>query len=263
MLKTILALGAVGAADAMSFGARLEQRIESHANANVCDNWDGVDGFAVVGYDLDGEELVGDSRGNITHSRNLRGGGRGSTAMTRGGGRGLAPQGRGGNGYGMQPRGGFGQGAMGYPFPQGTQVPPWLRGGFGVHAPNEQLHVMPLVPQNSGNTGIFTSAVTSIEFIARPQKPFRGERLISSVAPSSAAVAIPVSSGIFVGVDLQQVEAGNIPLATWAATAFGVRLAMVDALPGIEIRMPCTLVGTMTAGDTIAVALTVLGRVLA
>jgi len=254
MLKTILALGAVGAADAMSFGTRLEQRIEAHANANVCDNR-----FAVVGYDLDGEEIVGDSRGNLVHSRNLRGGG--GHAMQRGGGHGMQ---RGGDHGGMQRGGGYGQqGGMGYPFPQGTQVPPWLRGGFGVHAPNEQLHVMPLVPQNSGNTGIFTNAVTSIEFIARPQKPFRGERLISSVAPSSAATAVPVSSGIFVGVDLQQVEAGNIPLATWAATAFGVRLAMVDALPGIEIRMPCTLVGTMTAGDTIAVALTVLGRVLA
>jgi hypothetical protein len=221
---------------------------------------DDVDGeFDVVGYTDQGEPVMvgrgaAASRGRPGASRSMQrgGGGRNSQALAMGrgasAGRNLAQQ-----------RGGMG----GYPFPSGTQVPPWLKGGFGVHGPSEQLHVMPLVPQT--NNGIFTATITSIEFIARPQKPFRGERLITSTVNSgtTAAGTSAQSTGIFVGVDLQQVEAGNIPVSTWAATAFGVRLAMVDALPGIEIRIPCVLVGTLTSPDTVAISFTVLGRVLA
>ena len=128
------------------------------------------------------------------------------------------------------------------------------------------LHVMPLVPDV--NNGVFSSAVGSsaiITYIARPQKPFRGERIITSISFfGPTATAQPQSTGIFVGVDLQQVEAGNIPLSTWAASAFGVRLAMVDAEPGIEIQIPVVLVGaTLLTTDTITVSVTILGRVLA
>jgi hypothetical protein len=149
--------------------------------------------------------------------------------------------------------------------PQGIQSPPWWKGTSGVNQPNEMLHVMPLVPDT--NNGVFTAAFTAatITFISRPQKPFRGERIITAITDfGPTATGQPQSTGILVGVDLQQVEAGNIPLSVWAATAFGVRLAMVDAEPGIEIRIPTVLVGAaLLTTDTVTVAITILGRVLA
>jgi hypothetical protein len=221
-------------------------------------SWD-VDGeeFDVVGYDHDGSPLLG-ATGRSSRGGFGRGGG---GAGSRGAQRGPGATGRGGAGGsrgGLQPRGG-----ASFPgLPAGVHAPPWMNGAWGVNPPNEMLHVMPLVPDLNG--GVFTAAFTAIEYIARPQKPFRGERLITTVTRAGAAGSLPVSTGIFVGVDLQQVESGNIPIETWLATAFGVRLAMVDALPGIEIRVPVIIAGAaITSTDTVTVTITVLGRVLA
>lgn len=228
-------------------------------------SWD-LDGeeFDVVGYADDGSPLLGAT------GRSRGGAGRGQGAFgrtahggqSRGAQRGHAPtasRGFGSRGQGFQ--------GMSHPgafpgLPSGVQAPPWMNGAWGVNPPNEMLHVMPLVAQTNG--GVFTAAITAVEFIARPQKPFRGERLITTVTRAGAAGALPVSTGIFVGVDLQQVESGDIPIETWLATAFGVRLAMVDALPGIEIRVPVIITGAaITSTDTVTVTITVLGRVLA
>jgi hypothetical protein len=214
---------------------------------------DGVE-FDVVGHDEYGPVLgaTGRSRGGYG-----RGGGAPHGASSRGAQRGHGATGRGaGGGRGFQHPGTFPG------LPAGVQAPSWMNGAWGVNPPNEMLHVMPLVPQLNG--GVFSSTVSAIEFIARPQKPFRGERLITTVTRAGAAGSLPVSTGIFVGVDLQQVESGDIPIETWLATAFGVRLAMVDALPGIEIRIPVTIAGAaITSTDTVTVTVTVLGRVLA
>jgi hypothetical protein len=221
-------------------------------------SWD-VDGeeFDVVGYDHDGSPLLG-ATGRTSRGGFGRGGG---GSGSRGAQRGPGATGRGGAGQ----RGGMQQsrGGAGFPgLPAGVHAPPWMNGAWGVNPPNEMLHVMPLVPDLNG--GVFTAAFTAIEYIARPQKPFRGERLITTVTRAGAAGSLPVSTGIFVGVDLQQVESGNIPIETWLATAFGVRLAMVDALPGIEIRVPVIIAGAaITSTDTVTVTITVLGRVLA
>lgn len=231
-------------------------RVDRAVNANVCDSWD-LDGeeFDVVGYDDNGGPLLGAtgrSRGGAQRGGFGRGGGQHSSS--RSAQRGHAATGRGGS---MQ------RGGQGFPgLPQGVHAPSWMNGAWGVNPPNEMLHVMPLVADTNG--GVFTSAISAVEFIARPQKPFRGERLITTVTRAGAAGALPVSTGIFVGVDLQQVESGNIPIETWLATAFGVRLAMVDALPGIEIRVPVIIAGAaITSTDTVTVTVTVLGRVLA
>lgn len=152
-----------------------------------------------------------------------------------------------------------GHGAPGHP----GQRLSWQHSKHGNHVPDEHLHPLPLNPDV--NNGVFAAAFPNINYISRPQKPFRGERLLALVVRSGASAAgiFPQSEGIFVGVDLQQAQAGNIPIEFWVANAFGVRLYMIDANPGIEIRMPVTLTGTLLTTDTITCAIMVLGRVLA
>lgn len=152
-----------------------------------------------------------------------------------------------------------GGGAPGHP----GQRLDWQHSKHGNHVPDEKLHPMPLNPDT--NNGVFTAAVTLITYVARPQKPFRGERLLTIVTRSgaSAAAAIPISEGIFVGVDLQQVQAGNIPIEFWVVNAFGVRLYMVDANPGIEVRMPVVLTSALAGADTLTALIMILGRALA
>ena len=261
-LSIMTALMAVGSLAADNVASRELARVDRAVNANVCDNYDDVDGeFDVVGIDEETGLPVLGARGG------RGGGGRGGQhRFSQGGGRGQPSRGTGvhrgaGGGHpGARP----GRGGGGFPgLPPSAHAPSWMTGAWGVNPPNEMLHVLPLIPQS--NAGIFTVTVTSIQYLTRPQKPFRGERLLSTTTNTGASapgVSIQ-STAIFVGVDLQQVESGNIPIATWAATAFGVRLAMVDALPGIEISIPCVSVGTLADTDTVAVTLVLLGRVLA
>lgn len=127
----------------------------------------------------------------------------------------------------------------------------------GVPMPGTKLYPLALTPLAGG--GIFIPALTAIQFTARPQKPFRGERLIAIVRPSAGATAI-VLGEIFVGTDLVQATAGGIPLDTFAPNAFGVRMAWPQSEPGIEVRVNCTLQGVLGAGESINVSLVVLGE---
>jgi hypothetical protein len=132
----------------------------------------------------------------------------------------------------------------------------------GVPQPGQGLEPLPL----TGNpTPTFTAAIAAVTFDARPQRPFRAERLLVSVrrAGASAAGLSVVTSGVFIGTNLQQAELGNMDIEFFGPTAFGVRLNLVSAVPGMLIRLPLTLQGGVLAGaDTITVVMTFLGRTI-
>lgn len=131
----------------------------------------------------------------------------------------------------------------------------------GVQAPREGLEPLPLVADGAGD-GTFSASVTTLTFRARPQRPFRGERLLASVLRSgtSAAGVAALTTGIFVGTALQQLQIGNFNLEFFAPTAFGVRLDLIPAEPGIDIAINTALSGTLAGSDTINVQLLLLGR---
>jgi len=224
------------------------------------DDIDGAD-FDVVGYsDVDGDELVG-----VTRQLGRRPFGSHSRSLAHGRGHGaLQHPGAGGRHPGMM-RNMRGRGGPGGMLPSGAPVPPWFQSAFGVSPNAEQMHTLPLTPQTNG--GVFSAAVALIFFQARPQRPFRGERPVAILqATGASAVGVqPFSTLITVGVLPQQVEIGNIPISLWAPTAFGVRLAMTDAAPGVLINFPISLPtpNPITGTDTLLVQLIVIGRVLA
>lgn len=141
------------------------------------------------------------------------------------------------------------------------KTPAWRnRMAPGVPAPGVGLVPLPLQP--SANNGAFTSTFGTIDFEGRPQKPFRGERLIALIGRSAG---VPTStrvltSGIFVGTDPQQAQIANIDLEVFAPTSFGVRLNMVQAEPGVLIRMPCFPSTAVAMGETLSLTLMILGH---
>lgn len=141
--------------------------------------------------------------------------------------------------------------------------PAWRRQiAPGVAMPGEGLEPLPLVPDAGG--GVFTAALGSITWTAQPQRPFRPERLLASVARAGASAAgiIVVSQAILIGAQLAQVDAGPINLEVFSPGAFGVRLNLPPTTPGMRIVIPTSLTGALVAPDTIAVTLTLLGRVV-
>jgi hypothetical protein len=236
--------------------------IERAINANVCDNWGDVDGddFDVVG---DGWDVGASPRGG------RGGGGRGGGGR---GGYGQHPAGRGGQGgHPMLPGGRGGgrnplQGGMApNMMPANAPHPGWLQNAnpFGISAPIEGLIQLPMKPQDAAGTGTFSATVTSIAFLGRTQRPFRGERVVATLTRIGTTAATPTvrtASGIIVGVVPQQAQIGATNLSEWAGSNFGVRMAMNVAFPGNDITTTCNLVGTLTAPDTIVTDITVYGR---
>lgn len=148
-----------------------------------------------------------------------------------------------------------GQGQNMVPFPPRPEWRDQLANG--VPKPGSRMYPLALAPDAGG--GVFTPALLAINYIGRPQKPFRGERLVAIVTRSAAAVAIPLIE-MFVGTDLVQATAGGVPAETFGPNSFGVRMAWPGAAPGIEVRIVATLQGAMAVGDTIGMSLVVMGE---
>lgn len=136
---------------------------------------------------------------------------------------------------------------------RGSQVAP------GVIAPDQGLLPLPLAP--SANAGTFTDTITTITFEGQIQKPFRGERLLVSTVRTGATAVGRLISQLFVGTDLQQLDVPGFDAEQVGdPNAFGVRLTMKPAQPGVFIRLVTTLSSPLTAPDTIFASVTLLGR---
>lgn len=152
--------------------------------------------------------------------------------------------------------------------PRAMALPPkpdWRHGevAHGVNAPDTGMFPLPL--SGEGGTNTFSATVTGITFKGSLQKPYRGERLIFIVTRIGAsATNIRVQGQIFVGTDLQQGELGLLDLESLGAvTAFGTRLTLSPANPGVFIRIQTQMVGGLLTGtDTILVNTYFLGQVI-
>lgn len=136
-------------------------------------------------------------------------------------------------------------------FSNASQVP-------GAGAPVDGELMSPLGLEGSP-TDTLTSVVPTVRFIANPQRPFRGERLIISLARSAGATAIGVGIDQFkIGENSQLVGDGLVPAESFAPDAFGVRLAMSAAEPGVLIAL--TLTAVVPAGESIVAQVAIVGR---
>lgn len=143
--------------------------------------------------------------------------------------------------------------------------PGWRQGQVapGVWGPRQGMEPLPL----TGNpvAGFSAAGPNLANLDARPQRAFRAERLLCTVLRTGAsATARVICSGIFIGTALQSVELGDFDIELLGnANAFGVRLALQPAAPGILVRLPVHLVGPALVGaDTIIVFAMFLGRTI-
>lgn len=142
----------------------------------------------------------------------------------------------------------------------GAAKPAWRQQlAPGVPTPGQRLQPLPMTP--SANNGVFSAAFTAINFVARPQVPFRTERILASVRRTGAAGITVLAQNIFVGRQLQLVElGGGFDIEFFGPTAFGVRLALDACQPGVEVRISCVTSGVPAGMDTLATSILLLGR---
>lgn len=131
----------------------------------------------------------------------------------------------------------------------------------GVIAPDQGMLPLPLT--GSGGSNTFGAAVNTITFQGQLQKPFRGERLLVSTVRTGASAVGRLLSQMFVGTDLQQLDVPGFDAEqVGSPQAFGVRLTMKPAQPGVFLRLVTTLNAALTGTDTITATVTVLGRLV-
>ncbi len=138
-----------------------------------------------------------------------------------------------------------------------VQRPGWRRGQLapGVIAPDQGLLTLPM-----GNFTFALAAQTNT-FQGQVQKPFRGERWLIRVVRTGASAIGTILAQLFVGTDLAMLDVSPVDLESLAnPQAFGVRMTMKPAQPGVFIRAVCTLSTPLASTDTIQVSLQLLGR---
>jgi hypothetical protein len=138
-----------------------------------------------------------------------------------------------------------------------VQRPNWRSGQLapGVIAPDQGLLTLPM------GSFTYTASAQTNTFSGQVQKPFRGERWLSRVVRTGTTATGTILAQLFVGTDLAMLDVAPVDLESLAnPAAFGVRLTMKPAQPGVFIRAVTTLDTVLTTTDTIKVSLQLLGR---
>jgi hypothetical protein len=184
--------------------------------------------MAVVGYDLQGNEILGEVMGDVDGDEIV--------GRRRRAGRSIAIP----------------------PKPQWRQqLAP------GVIQPDEGMVPLTLVGQAGSPQGTFTAALQSITFQGQLQKPYRPERLLCSTVRTGTTAVGRLLTVLYVGTDLQQADING-----WDAElvglpgAFGTRLTCKAAEPGVLIRAVVTLSSALAGTDTIFANFTFMGRII-
>ena len=123
-----------------------------------------------------------------------------------------------------------------------------------------------MLPLGLGSTTFTFGGSTSATLTAIPQLAYRGERIILSgfatiAGNTTDAAALFEVTDIKVGQRSQLVSPQSIPAVAFTPTAFGVRLALDPAVPGIVISVAVRYIGpALGDGDTATLTGTILGR---
>jgi hypothetical protein len=137
--------------------------------------------------------------------------------------------------------------------------PGWRQGQLapGVIAPDQGLLSLPM-----GNF-TFTLAAQTFTFQGQLQKPFRGERLLVTTVRTGVSAVGRIMGQIFVGSDLAALDVPPVDIEQLGQpTAFGVRMTMKPAQPGVFIRIVSSLSNALAGADTIFCTIQLLGRLV-
>ncbi len=159
---------------------------------------------------------------------------------------------------------------------------PRRRGGYVRRAPQRsgyklmrpQQNMVPRVPGVPGagmrlqalgfGAQAFTNTSgTSLTFVANPQRPFQGKRLVVDLTRTGAsATGLVTLTRLDIGSNNQLVSSGAVGIAAFASTAVDVNLELDVAGPGITITAVLAVSAAPTATDRIDISVSLLGAAI-
>lgn len=138
-------------------------------------------------------------------------------------------------------------------------TPKWMSAATsqGVSRPQEEMDFLPFE-----SVELLPATLTGV-LIAKPQRPFRGERLIISAVTSlgvDAASNVVIDPAIYVGAVQVGGAQGSTPIQAFGANAFGVRLSFPAAGQGTEIKIYVRALTAPAVSNTVVA--TIIGRAM-
>jgi len=117
----------------------------------------------------------------------------------------------------------------------------------GVPMPGARLQ-----PLGLGSSAFTSVSGTIIALTARPQRPFKGQRLVVEITRTGAtSTGLVTITRLDVGTMNQLVSSGSLTAGAFAATAFDVNLQLDPATPGIDIVVQFAISVAPGVGDRV------------
>lgn len=128
----------------------------------------------------------------------------------------------------------------------------------GVPMPGARLQ-----PLGFGASAFTATSGTIIALQARPQRPFKGQRLVIDLTRTgTTATGLVTLTRLDIGTDNQLVSSGALSAAAFAATAFDVNLQLAPATPGIDITVQFAISAAPTTTDRVDFGATLFGTAI-
>jgi len=125
----------------------------------------------------------------------------------------------------------------------------------GVPMPGARLQ-----PLGMGASAFTAASGTVLALTARPQRPFKGQRLVVDITRTGAsATGLITITRLDIGTANQLVSSGALSAAAFAATAFDVNLQLDPATPGIDITVQFAISVAPAGADRVDFAGTIFG----
>lgn len=156
------------------------------------------------------------------------------------------------------------------PYYGGMPRPPMAPGGQQLpyrrlvpQVPGAPAIGLRLQPMGLGNVIFTATSGVSLPVSSRPQRPFKGKRLVVSVARSGAtATGLITVTSLDIGTNNQFVSAAPIGADAFAPGAFDTNLELAACSTALDITVVFATSLAPTAPDTIAVNATLIGEAI-
>jgi len=179
---------------------------------------------------------------------------------------------------------GAGVGApYGWPPPRPMMAPPFRPpqyGGYGYAPPAPSYpgpgipsgRIVPTIPGapaigvklqplGFGTTTFTATSGTALPATTRPQKPFKGRRLVVALARTGASATGLVSiASLTIGVNNQFVSTGAVGADAFGPGAFDCNVELSACSTALDITVNYTITAAPTMTDTVAISTTLFGE---
>lgn len=128
----------------------------------------------------------------------------------------------------------------------------------GVPMPGARLQ-----PLGMGSSAFTAASGAVLALTARPQRPFKGQRLVVDITRTGAtATGLVTITRLDIGTMNQLVSSGSLSASAFAATAFDVNLQLDPATPGIDIVVQFAISVAPGAADRVDFSGTIFGTTI-